>query len=298
MGSTKPFSVIIADTMPDLELISKGQCFPRYRYTRRTGSSAFRESAQTSRSRYSSPTGCRTSTSSSLASASPGGPTKQGGIFDHGELFPKAPERIDNITDTALRTFRVRYRDNSITKDDIFHYVYGILHSPAYRERFANDLAKELPRIPFAPDFRAFSAAGFELAKLHLGYESGSEYPLEVAYIGDGEPREEHYRIGTKKMRFVDGDRSVLAINDHIRLESIPAEAHEYQVNGRTPLEWFIDRYRIVKDSRSGIVNDPNGWFDDPRDLVAAFRRIVHVSVKTVEIVRGLPEPFDEQRDV
>ena len=294
MGSTKPFSVIIADTMPDLELISKGQCFPRYRYTRRTGSSAFRESARPSRSRSSSPTECRTSTSSGLASASPGGPTRQGGIFDHGELFPRAPERIDNIADTALRTFRVRYHDNSITKDDIFHYVYGILHSPEYRERFGNDLAKELPRIPFAPDFRAFSAAGCELAELHLGYESGPEKPLEVAYVGGGEPREEHFRIGTKKMRFVDDDCSALTINDHIRLVGIPAEAQEYQVNGRTPLEWFIDRYRIVRDRRSGIVNDPNGWFDDPRDLITAFRRIVHVSVETVRIVASLPEPFDE----
>ncbi len=280
--------------MPDLELISKGQCFPRYRYTRRTRSSAFRASAQTSRSPFSSPTECRTSISSNLASASPGGPTRQGGIFDHGELFPKAPDRIDNITDTALRTFRVRYHDNSITKDDIFHYVYGILHSPEYRERFGNDLAKELPRIPFAPDFRAFSAAGCELSELHLGYESGPEYPLEMAYVGDGEPREEHFRIGTKKMRFVDDDCSALAINDHIRLVGIPAEAHEYQVNGRTPLEWFIDRYRIVRDRRSGIVNDPNGWFDDPRDLITAFRRIVHVSVETVRIVASLPEPFDE----
>ena len=97
-------------------------------------------------------------------------------------------------------------------------------------------------------------------------------------------------------MQFADDARTVLAINDHLRLTGIPSEAHEYEVNGRTPLEWFIDRYRIVRDARSGIVNDPNGWFADPRDLVAAFRRIVHVSVETVAIVASLPCPFAEPK--
>ena len=90
-------------------------------------------------------------------------------------------ERLDNISDTALRAFRVRYNDNTITKDAIFDYVYGVLHASAYQERFANDLAKELPRIPLAPDFHAFAKAGRELAELHLGYEDCAEYPLEVA---------------------------------------------------------------------------------------------------------------------
>ena len=219
---------------------------------------------------------------------------RQGGIFDSGELFPSARERIDNITDTALRMFRVRYGDRTITKDGIFDYVYGVLHAPAYRERFANDLSKELPRIPFAPDFRAFEGAGRELAALHLGYETGTKYPLTVAFAGEGEPDDAHFRIGTKKMRFVDADRTVLSVNEHIRLGNIPAEAHDYQVNGRTPLEWFIDRYWIKTDKKSGIVNDPNGWFDNPRDLIAVFRRIVHVSVETVRIVASLPSPFSE----
>ena len=90
-------------------------------------------------------------------------------------------------------------------------------------------------------------------------------------------------------MRFVDDERSALIINEHIRLAGISPEAHLYEVNGRTPLEWFIDRYRIVQDKQSGIVNDPNAWFDAPHDLIAAFRRIVYVSVETVRIVRGLP---------
>ena len=95
-------------------------------------------------------------------------------------------------------------------------------------------------------------------------------------------------------MRYTDDERTVLVVNDHITLGGIPAEAHQYQVNGRTPLEWFIDRYRITKDKESGIVNDPNSWFDDPYDQIDSIRRIVHLSVETVRIVSGLPEPFEE----
>lgn len=111
------------------------------------------------------------------------------------------------------------------------------------------------------------------------------------------EPQLEHYQIGTRKMRFADEAKTTLIVNDHVRLAGIPTEAHEYVVNGRTPLEWFIDRYRITQDKESGIVNDPNGWFDDPRDLVAAFRRIVHLSVETVRIINELPEPFQAESD-
>ena len=250
IGSTKPFSALVVDTMPDLELISKGQCFPRYRYRRP-------KEAQ-------------------------------------GELpgIESDLERIDNISDTALRVFRVRYNDNTITKDGIFDYVYGVLHAPTYRARFANDLAKELPRIPLAPDFHAFARAGRALAELHLGYETCEEYPLEIVFAHEGEPRPEHFRIGARTMRFIDDEKTTLIVNEHIRVGTIPALAHQYQVNGRTPLEWFIDRYRITQDKRSGIVNDPEGWFDDPRDLIAAIRRIVHLSAETVRIVRNLPQPL------
>ncbi len=248
IGSTKPFSALVADTMPDRQLMFNGQCFPRYRY---------RERAEVQREL-------------------PG--------------IESGRERLDNISDTALRAFRVRYNDNTITKDAIFDYVYGVLHASAYRERFANDLAKELPRIPLAPDFHAFAKAGRELAELHLGYETCEEYPLEIVFAREGEPRPAHFRIGDRAMRFADDEKTVLAVNEHVSLRGIPAAAHTYQVNGRTPLEWFIDRYRITQDKESGIVNDPNGWFDDPRELVAAICRIVHVSVETARIVTGLPE--------
>ena len=250
-GSDKPFSTLVVDTMPDLNINAAGaQCFPRYRY---------RERAEVQREL-------------------PG--------------IESGRERLDNISDTALRAFRVRYNDNTITKDAIFDYVYGVLHASAYRERFANDLAKELPRIPLAPDFHAFAKAGRELAELHLGYETCAEYPLKIVFAREGEPRPAHFRIGDRAMRFADDEKTVLAVNEHVSLRGIPASVHTYQVNGRSPLEWFIDRYRITQNKESGIVNDPNGWFDDPRELVAAIRRIVHVSVETARIVTGLSEPM------
>ena len=251
VGSTKPFSVLVVDAMPDLELISKGQCFPRYRYLK-----------------------------------PPNAQRRLPGLAQE-------RKRVDNITDTARRAFQVHYKDDSITKDEIFDYIYGVLHAPAYRERFASDLAKELPRIPLAPDFRTFAAAGRELTQLHLGYERCDEYPLELGCDRPEGPRAQHFRIGRKKMKWTDRElRTELVINEHLRLKGVPAAAHQYEVNGRTPIEWFSDRYRIVQDRRSGLVNDPNGWFEDPRDLIRAICRIVHVSVETVRIVENLPEPI------
>ncbi len=254
MGSTKPFSAMVVDTMPDLEVISKGQFFPRYCYERRR---------------------------------------RDGQRSLLGE--DAALTRIDNISTTAVRAFRVHYQDPTITEDDVFHYIYGVLHGKDYRARFANDLAKAMPRVPYAPDFRAFVAAGKALEALHLGYETCPEFPLQEVAAGSssGGPLDPaRYRIGQKKMRFAD-DGATLVVNDHVLLTGIPPAAHRYQVNGRTPLEWFIDRYHVKRDRRSGIVNDPNGWFDDPRDLIAAIRRIVHVSVETVRIVDGLPSVLD-----
>ena len=256
IGSTKPFSVLVVDSLPDLHFVAFGQCFPRYRYQK----------------------------PANVQPCLPG--------------HEQEMERIDNISDMALRAFRDHYKDSTITKDEIFDYTYGLLHAPTYREHFANDLSKELPRIPFAPDFRTFADAGHELARIHLGYETCKEYPVELHCDRTREPRLEHFRIGTKKMRWVDPEKTELAVNEHIRLRGIPAAAHRYEVNGRTPIEWFIDRYRIKQDKRSGLVNDPNGWFEDPRDLISAVRRIISVSAETVRIVGKLPEPMTREPDV
>ena len=202
-------------------------------------------------------------------------------------------ERIDNISETALAAFRTRYGDPEITKDAIFHYVYGVLHAPDYRARFADDLSKALPRIPFAPEFRVFAEAGRALAKLHLGYETGPEHPLvpESAHQSGHSPGP---LFGTRSMRLAGEGGSVLIVNDRLRLSGIPADAHRYEVNGRTPLGWFIDRYRVTTDKDSGITNDPNAWFSDQDAFIAALRRIVHLSAETVRIVRSLPNAILE----
>ena len=255
MGSTKPFSALVVDQMPDLELIPKCQCFPRYRFSK----------ADTSQ----------------------------------GELLDDTPslERRDNITFTAWWNFQMCYVYDSITKDDIFFYVYGILHAPSYRERFAVDLTKEIPRIPLIPDFRTFSRAGRTLADLHLGYETCEEFPLEAVTSQDSMSQEGQFMLSNRAMRFQDDSRTELRVNDYLTLRGIPPSAHQYQVNGRTPLEWLIDRYKIVRDKHSGIVNDPNDWFERPEDIVKAIRRIVWISVETTKIVEGLPEVSDSNFD-
>ena len=254
-GATQPFSVLMTDIMPDMQLIFNGQCFPRHQYLK---------------------------------------PADVSNTTDTLQGIEKAPDRIDNISDTALRAFRDHYRDDAITKDAIFDYVYGVLHAPIYREEFANDLSKEIPRIPFAPDFHAFAKAGKVLAVLHLGYETCEQYPLSVVFAHDGEPQPHHFRLTEKAMRFATPAKTTLIINEHVRLTGIPEAAHRYALNGRTPLEWFIDRYKIKRDKESGILNDPNGWFADPRDLVTAIERIVHVSVESTRIIEGLPSQITD----
>ena len=202
-------------------------------------------------------------------------------------------ERIDNISDTALAAFRTRYGDPAITKDAIFDYAYGVLHAPDYRARFADDLSKTLPRIPFAPDFHTFAEAGRSLAERHLDYESGPEFPL-VPEISDSSGEPSGRLFGTSSMRLTGDGDSVLIVNNRLRLSGIPAAAHRYEVNGRTPLAWFIDRYRVKTDKHSGITNDPNAWFPDEASFISAVCRIVHLSVETVRIVDRLPNALEE----
>ncbi len=199
---------------------------------------------------------------------------------------------VDNISDKALAAFRSHYRDPLISKDAIFDYVYGVLHAPDFRDRFADDLSKSLPRIPFARDFHAFAEAGYLLGRLHLGYETGPEFPLAIETAGKPE-RKTGRLFGSRAMRLAGQGDTTLIVNDSLRLSGIPAAAHRYEVNGRTPIDWFIDRYRITTDRRSGITNDPNGWFPDQEGFVSAVRRIVHLSVETVRIVDALPDALD-----
>ena len=191
--------------------------------------------------------------------------------------------RRENITDWGLQQFHDHYGDNAITKWDIFYYVYGMLHHPGYREKFADNLKRELPRIPFAPDFQAFASAGKQLARLHLEYEAIEPYDLQWIE-SDDVPLS--YRVDRMKLS---KDKTALMVNDSLTLAGIPPDVFAYHLGNRSALEWVIDQYRIKTDKRSRIRSDPNRP-DDEEYIVRLIGQVVRVSVETVEIVRGLPE--------
>jgi len=191
--------------------------------------------------------------------------------------------RRENITDWALEQFRTHYQDNTITKWDIFHYVYALLHHPDYRERYQANLKRDLPHLPYTPDFWDFAKAGQRLGEIHIGYEDVGEYPLRFI-----ENREVPIDWRVEKMK-LSKDKTQLVYNDFLTLEGIPAKAFDYRLGNRSALEWVIDQYRVKTDKRSGIVNDPNRA-DDLRYIVKLIGKVIAVSLETVEIVEGLPD--------
>ena len=226
-------------------------------------------------------------------------------LFDEADIAPEPTlTRHDAITGEALAVFRKAYphafpgrhkKDGGeeLGREDIFFYVYGILHSPEYRQRFAANLKKELPRIPLAQDFRTFSEAGRKLADLHLNYESVEPWG-GIEEVGDSANpgRTEKMAFGKcrKDDEHPDGrDMTVLHVAQNLTLRNIPLEAYDYVVNGRTALGWIMDRYQVRTDKASGIVNDPNDYSDDARYIVDLVERVVSVSVETMNIVRALP---------
>ncbi|MDE0009682.1 MAG: N-6 DNA methylase [Candidatus Poribacteria bacterium] len=191
--------------------------------------------------------------------------------------------RRENITDWALAEFRDHYGDDTISKWDIFHYNYALLHHPTYREKYQANLKRDLPHIPFAEDFWGFAKAGAELADLHINYESAPKYD-GLRYIETpGMPVD--WRV--ERMKF-SKDKTQLKYNEFLTLDSIPPAAFEYRLGTRSALEWVVDQYRVKADKRSGIVNDPNR-VDQPRYIVDLIGRVITVSLKTVEIVKNLP---------
>jgi predicted helicase len=191
--------------------------------------------------------------------------------------------RRENITDWALKHFRQHYRNKKITKWDIFYYVYGILHHPGYRERYAENLKRDLPRIPMAPDFRAFAKAGKELARLHMDYEKLGPWPLEWIESPDVPLS---YRV-EDKMR-LSKDKGSLKVNDSLTLAGIPSEVFKYRLGNRSALEWVIDQYRVSRDEHGIIASDPNRA-DDEQYIVRLVGQVVTVSLETVKIVGRLP---------
>ena len=209
--------------------------------------------------------------------------------FEKNQCFPfytyneDGTNRRENITDWALTEFRKHYGDDTISKWDIFHYTYALLHHPIYREKYEMNLKRDLPHIPFAEDFWGFAEAGDQLADLHVNYESVPKYDGLKHIETPGLTVD--WRV--EKMR-LSKDKTQLKYNEFLTLDGIPAEVYDYRLGNRSALEWVVDQYRVKTDKRSGIVNDPNR-VDQPRYIVDLIGCVITVSLKTVEIVKGLP---------
>ena len=190
--------------------------------------------------------------------------------------------RQENITDWALDQYQTHYADPSITKWDIFHSTYALLHHPEYRTRYAANLKRELPRIPFPPELHAFAEAGKRLMELHIDYEQQPEYPLEEV-----DNREVPFTLRVERMR-LNKDKTELRYNKALTLRGIPPEVYEYRLGNRSALEWVIDQYRVSTDARSGITNDPNRP-DDPAYILRLLKQVITVSLQTQNIVGSMP---------
>lgn len=204
--------------------------------------------------------------------------------------FMDNKNKYDGISDWIFEIVIEKYKNKSLTKEDVFYYVYGILYSNEYRNKFAADIKKSLPRIPIVDDYEEFikfSEAGRKLADLHLNYEKVSPYKnCEII------KNKENYKV--IKMKFgKNKDKSIIQYNDNIIIKNIPSKAYEYVVNGKSAIEWIMERYAITTDKKSGIVNDPNDWCKEVNDEKYIFNlllRIINVSVKTVDIINSLPK--------
>ena len=292
VGQQKPFSPFITNNISDLQVVDKAQYFPLFFYDENKNS--------------------------------------ENSLFDDEETNRYI--RRDGITDWILKEVRNRFGGSrTITKEHIFYYVYGLLHSKQYRERFADDLKKSLPRIPIVDnvqDFMAFYKAGKELADLHLNYEQGineqitgqdGDYPFYanmpmlahrafgVRVIGDtdiwqGEWTDETYQyFSVDKMKFAKvrdengklvADKTRIIYNSHITIENIPLKAYEYIVNGKSAIEWIMERYAVTIDKASQIKNDPNDWskeHEQPRYILDLLLSVIILSCKTVDVVSTLP---------
>ena len=275
-GGSKDLTVSICEIIVDRSAIAAGQCFPLYWYEENKN--------------------------------------KQRSLFD--EESNDDYIRRDGITDWILKEVRTRYGAKNITKEMIFYYVYGLLHSKDYRERFAADLKKSLPRIPIVDsldDFMEFYKAGKELADLHLNYETVAPYPGVIVH-GDRQvpltvkrdpatggyiqaPADDgaydYFRV-IDKMRFKSkDDKSVIIYNGNITIENIPQKAYEYIVNGKSAIEWIVERYAVTQDKKSLIKNDANDWAREhhkPRYILDLLLSVINVSVQTVDIVNNLPK--------
>jgi predicted helicase len=196
-------------------------------------------------------------------------------------------KRSENITDWALQQFREHYKDTRISKWDIFHYVYALLHYPVYREHFAENLQREIPRIPLAKDFGVCADIGKKLIDLHLTYEEAEPYELEWIE-NPSEPLS--YKVNDQ-MR-LDKERGVIEVNSSLRVAGIPTAVFNYVLGTRSALEWIVDQYRCEKDVEAGIISDPNDATDE-QFIVRLIERVTRVSINTLQLIKGLPPKLD-----
>ncbi len=263
-GTPKDFSCIITNSVPDIQLHANDQCFPLYLYE-------------------------ETSTEN-----------KADDLFSHAETNTTDGKyaRNDAISNEGLKHFQDAYPTETISKEDIFYYVYGLLQSEDYRSRYADNLTKELPRIPCvkkAKDFWAFSKAGRDLAHWHLNYETVDPYKAKLDLGNKSLKQLEDKDFYVTKMKFPKKDQKDTVIyNNAITIREIPLEAYDYVVNGKSALEWVMERQGVSTHKDSGIVNDANDWaietMGDARYPLDLFLRVITVSLETMKIVRSLPK--------
>lgn len=254
LGTKKNFMPLISDNIVDLNSQGAGaQCFPLYWYKEQTPDAM--------------------------------------SLFDQGK--GKKFVRHNGITDFILKRCQENYGPK-VTKEDIFYYVYGLLHMESYRKEFASDLKKSLPRIPLVEepkDFRLISKIGRELADIHLHYEDQEPLP-EITVTGAETGNFKVTKIRYAKKGKVE-DKSTIIYNESIRISGIPKEAQQYEVNGKTPMGWIMDRYRVTKDKKTGILNNPNDWCQEhgnPRYILDLLLSVITVAVKTMDLIHQLPQ--------
>lgn len=267
VGGGKGFSLLMVDNLPEVHTVSTGQCFPLYLYEEVTQEKSI----------------------------------GSGDLFDESldlTVTETKYQRKDGISDEGLKHFQAAYPNEQITKEDIFYYTYGLLHSEEYRERYADNLSKELPRIPCvkkAEDFWAFSKAGRDLAHWHLNYETVEPYnaTLDTGSAPYSQLTADDFRV--EKMKFAKkGEKDTVIYNKRITIKDIPVEAYDYVVNGKPALEWVIERQCVSTHKDSGIVNDANDWaietMNNPAYPLELFLRVITVSLETMKIVKSLPK--------
>ncbi len=262
IGARSGFSALIVDAVPDLQSMFNGQCFPLKLYDKMDAD-------------------------------------RDDDLFmDQGNIRYRVR---DGISDKALMHFQAAYPRETISKEDLFYCLYGVLHSEDYRTRYRNNLRKQLPRLLAATDvadFHAFQAAGRTLAELHLGYESIDPWPVTINEgkgLPEGVAPERLYRV--EKMKYSgqgkNKDRSTVIYNPHITITDIPLEAYDYIINGKPAIQWVMERQCVKTDKASGIVNDANRYaietMENPAYPLELLQRVIRVSMETIKVVKGLP---------